>query len=91
VAPALAFSYPGNELQMAVIATALVVYEKGGPFTETTVQLSPLRTDEVLVDLRATSICHTDLAVQHGKIPMPFPAVLGHEGTPASGFAPATG
>ncbi|KPI34549.1 Aryl-alcohol dehydrogenase [Cyphellophora attinorum] len=64
----------------SVTATAFIVHEKGGPFTETAVRLSQLRDDEVLVDLRATSICHTDLAVQHGKIPMQFPVVLGHEG-----------
>lgn len=61
-------------------ATALVVRERGAPFELRTVQLDALRAHEVLVDLVATGICHTDIAVQQGKIPMEFPAVLGHEG-----------
>ncbi|KAL1303120.1 hypothetical protein AAFC00_006554 [Neodothiora populina] len=63
-----------------VSATALVVSEKGGPFERAQVELDSLRPNEVLVQLKATGICHTDLAVQHGHIPMPFPVVLGHEG-----------
>ncbi|EXJ80125.1 hypothetical protein A1O1_08267 [Capronia coronata CBS 617.96] len=63
-----------------VKATALVVPELNAPFEMRTVELDELRPNEVLVDLKATSICHTDLAVQAGKIPMPFPVVLGHEG-----------
>lgn len=71
----------------AVTAVALIVHEQGGPFIETRVQLAPIRPDEVLVDLVATGICHTDIAVQHGKIPMTFPAVLGHEGMQSIGSA----
>ncbi|RMJ02442.1 hypothetical protein BHE90_016256 [Fusarium euwallaceae] len=62
------------------MATALIVPRKGAPFEMKTVQLDPLRAHEVLVDIKATGICHTDVAVQQGKIPMQFPAVLGHEG-----------
>lgn len=63
-----------------VSAVALVVQEKGASFELKSVQLDALQAHEVLVDLVATGICHTDIAVQQGKIPMKFPAVLGHEG-----------
>ena len=63
-----------------VPATALIVAQQGSPFQPTEVQLNPLQSREVLVRLHATGICHTDLAVQHGKIHVPLPAVLGHEG-----------
>ena len=63
-----------------VSATALIVPEKDAPFQVTEVQLDALRPDEVCVELKATSICATDVAVQHGKIPLPFPIVVGHEG-----------
>jgi len=35
--------------------------------------------DEVQVRIRATGLCHTDLSVMDGTIPMPMPALLGHE------------
>ena len=38
------------------------------------------REDEVLVRVVAAGICHTDLAVRSGRMPAPFPIVLGHEG-----------
>ena len=63
------------------LATALVVPELHSPFRLVEVTLDSLRPNEVLVELKATSICATDGAVQHGKIPMSFPVVLGHEGT----------
>jgi len=63
-----------------VSAIALIVPEKHAPFQVTEVQLDYLRPDEISVELKATSICATDVAVQHGKIPLPFPIVVGHEG-----------
>ena len=45
-----------------------------------TVHLSPLRPDEVLVEIHATGICHTDLSCMDGMLPISTPAVLGHEG-----------
>jgi S-(hydroxymethyl)glutathione dehydrogenase/alcohol dehydrogenase len=35
---------------------------------------------EVAVRMTAAGVCHSDLAMQHGTIPMPLPVVLGHEG-----------
>jgi aryl-alcohol dehydrogenase len=63
-----------------VSAVAFVVEKQGGRFERKIVELDSLRSTEVLVKLHATGICHTDLAVRDGKIPVPLPAVLGHEG-----------
>ena len=60
--------------------TAAVVRGAGQPFTIETVALDEPQPDEVLVRVVAVGICHTDVAVQHGHIPVPLPAVLGHEG-----------
>src|SRR5207249_18013 len=38
------------------------------------------RADEVLVRLGASGVCHSDLHVINGDLPMPLPTVLGHEG-----------
>jgi S-(hydroxymethyl)glutathione dehydrogenase/alcohol dehydrogenase len=35
---------------------------------------------EVRVKMGASGVCHSDLSVQNGTIPMPAPIVLGHEG-----------
>lgn len=44
------------------------------------VRLDDPRHDEVVVRIVAVGICHTDLAVRDGHIPLPLPAILGHEG-----------
>lgn len=43
-------------------------------------QLDEPRAGEVLVRLVATGLCHTDIAVHYGVVPVPAPVVLGHEG-----------
>ncbi|MDH4611569.1 NAD(P)-dependent alcohol dehydrogenase [Pseudomonas sp. BN102] len=59
---------------------AAVVREKAGPFRIERVALEGPRDDEVLVEVVATGICHTDLVVRDQYYPVPLPAVLGHEG-----------
>lgn len=59
---------------------AAVVREKSGPFKIEKVTLEELREDEVLVEVVATGICHTDIVVRDQHYPVPLPAVLGHEG-----------
>jgi aryl-alcohol dehydrogenase len=43
------------------------------------VEFGPLVADEILVKIAGVGICHTDLTAQHGALPLPLPAVLGHE------------
>lgn len=66
---------------MMVSATAYVVSEKNAAFQEARVELDSLQAEEVLVEVKATSLCATDIKVQTGKIPINYPVVLGHEGT----------
>jgi aryl-alcohol dehydrogenase len=60
--------------------TAAVVEAKGGPFELRELELGELRQDEVLVEVAASGICHTDLICRDQWLPVPLPAVLGHEG-----------
>lgn len=57
-----------------------VVVKELNQFSVENVTLDPPKTGEVLVKMKATGICHSDLSVINGTIPLPFPAVLGHEG-----------
>ncbi|MBW1799124.1 MAG: NAD(P)-dependent alcohol dehydrogenase [Deltaproteobacteria bacterium] len=59
-------------------ATAAVVYEPDGKFSLEAIELDDLRSDEILVRIEASGVCHTDIGAQ--KV-TPLPAVLGHEGT----------
>lgn len=60
---------------------AAVAYEAGKPLTIETVQLEEPKAGEVLVEIKATGICHTDAYTLSGKDPEGlFPAILGHEG-----------
>jgi S-(hydroxymethyl)glutathione dehydrogenase/alcohol dehydrogenase len=60
---------------------AAVAVEAGQPLQIETVQLQGPRAGEVLVQIHATGICHTDQFTLSGADPEGlFPAVLGHEG-----------
>jgi S-(hydroxymethyl)glutathione dehydrogenase/alcohol dehydrogenase len=60
---------------------AAVAFEKGKPLEIETVQLEGPRPGEVLVEIKATGICHTDAFTLSGDDPEGmFPAILGHEG-----------
>jgi aryl-alcohol dehydrogenase len=63
-----------------VKVTAAVVETKCGPFELRELELDDLRPDEVLVEVAASGICHTDLICRDQWLPVPLPAVLGHEG-----------
>src|SRR5277367_465077 len=60
---------------------AAVAFEAGKPLVIETVQLEGPKAGEVLVELKATGICHTDEFTLSGADPEGlFPAILGHEG-----------
>ncbi len=44
------------------------------------VSLDPPRAGEVMIRMAAAGVCHSDLSVLKGTIPMPLPMALGHEG-----------
>lgn len=60
---------------------AAVAYAAGKPLTIETVDLEGPRAGEVLIEMMATGICHTDAFTLSGADPEgAFPAILGHEG-----------
>ena len=60
---------------------AAVAHKAGAPLTIETVDLDGPRAGEVLVEIKATGICHTDEFTRSGADPEGiFPAILGHEG-----------
>ena len=59
---------------------AAVTEEKSGPFVIQELDVGALQPDEILVEVAAAGICHTDLIIRDQWLPVPLPAVLGHEG-----------
>ncbi|WP_018151359.1 S-(hydroxymethyl)glutathione dehydrogenase/class III alcohol dehydrogenase [Leeia oryzae] len=60
---------------------AAIAWKAGAPLTIETVDLAGPKAGEVLVELKATGICHTDYYTLSGADPEGiFPAILGHEG-----------
>ena len=60
---------------------AAVAVEAGKPLEIMEVDLDGPRPGEVLVEIKATGICHTDEFTLSGDDPEGmFPAILGHEG-----------
>ena len=60
---------------------AAVAYEAGKPLQIETVELDGPKAGEVLIEVKATGVCHTDEFTLSGADPEGiFPAILGHEG-----------
>ena len=60
---------------------AAVAHQAGKPLTIETIDLEGPRAGEVLIEIKATGICHTDAYTLSGADPEGiFPSVLGHEG-----------
>jgi S-(hydroxymethyl)glutathione dehydrogenase/alcohol dehydrogenase len=60
---------------------AAVAHKAGAPLEIETVNLDGPRKDEVMVEVKATGVCHTDEFTRSGDDPEGiFPAILGHEG-----------
>jgi S-(hydroxymethyl)glutathione dehydrogenase/alcohol dehydrogenase len=60
---------------------AAVAFKAGAPLSIETVDLDGPKAGEVLVELKATGICHTDAYTLSGDDPEGlFPTILGHEG-----------
>ncbi|BBK42070.1 alcohol dehydrogenase [Allostella vacuolata] len=59
---------------------AAVLHRTNQPMSVETVRMTGLRPTDVLVRIRASGLCHTDLEVIQGQLAYPLPIVLGHEG-----------
>src|SRR6202453_3485168 len=83
MARALAHGYgEGKASRSPIMQTrAAVAWKAGAPLTIETVDLEGPKAGEVLVEIKATGVCHTDEFTLSGGDPEGlFPAILGHEG-----------
>src|SRR5262245_3403196 len=55
-------------------------YARSRPIAIETVELDPPGRGEVLVQVKAAGLCHSDLSVITGDRPRPMPTAMGHEG-----------
>src|SRR3954463_16454723 len=60
---------------------AALAWKAGQPLEVTTVDLAGPKTGEVLVEIKASGVCHTDEFTRSGGDPEGlFPVIFGHEG-----------
>jgi len=59
---------------------AAILWEQGQPLSVEPAELDAPGPGEVLVEIRAAGVCHSDLHPARGDWPMKTPVVLGHEG-----------
>lgn len=65
---------------MTMTVRAAVAPGHNQPLTIENVDLRAPQAGEVLVQMKASGLCHTDLSVIQGNFPVPLPSILGHEG-----------
>lgn len=61
-------------------ARAVICREVNQPVVVEEIEVASPRRGEVMIKLAACGVCHSDLSVTTGTIPLPPPMVLGHEG-----------
>src|SRR3954447_12991282 len=61
--------------------TAAVASAPHAPFTIEEVDLEEPREHELVVEIRGAGLCHTDVHARDGIYGLPYPIVLGHEGS----------
>lgn len=59
--------------------TAALPYQQSRPLSIETINLRAPQDGELLVQIKAAGLCHSDLSVINGERPRPLPMVLGHE------------
>lgn len=59
---------------------AAVVEQAGSAFRFERLAMDPPGPDQVRVRIHACGICHTDMVMRDGDLPVSFPVILGHEG-----------
>ena len=72
------FGYNNRDMSKALAA---VLYEPGQRLQLEEVEVLPPATGEVQVRMTAAGVCHSDLHVIKGDLPMETPIILGHEGS----------
>lgn len=59
---------------------AAVVYEANTPMVIEKLDVESPKRNEILVKYKAAGLCHSDLSVMNGLLPVPLPMIPGHEG-----------
>src|SRR3978361_930827 len=59
---------------------AAVLFERNTPWSIETIELDPPKATEVLVELHASGMCHSDDHLVTGDMPIRLPCIGGHEG-----------
>ena len=77
-----------SESVLVMKVNAAILWEQGQPLSVEEAELEPPRAGEVLVEVKAAGVCHSDLHPARGDWPAKTPVVLGHEG---AGIVRATG
>ncbi len=57
-----------------------LVFHEVGKYSVEEVTIDPPKAGEVKIRMGATGVCHSDLSVINGILPLPSPMILGHEG-----------
>jgi len=60
-------------------AKAVICREWNKPVVVEEIQVESPKRGEVMVQIKACGVCHSDLSATNGTIPMPPPTVIGHE------------
>ena len=63
-----------------MLSKAAVIHNKGDKYVIENIEVASPKVNEVMVKIAGCGLCHTDELAQHQMIPVPLPAVLGHEG-----------
>ena len=72
---------PAQPIQGEAMITAAVLKGVGEDVhVHDDIEIAPPGAGECKVKIVASGVCHSDLSVQNGTIPLPPPIVLGHEG-----------
>src|SRR3989440_1591261 len=73
---------PGTNPKSRIVMkiNAAILWEQGAPLSVEEAELEAPRAGEVLVEVRAAGVCHSDLHPARGDWPARTPLVLGHEG-----------
>src|SRR4051794_5928182 len=61
-------------------AKAVLCRELDKPVVIEQIEVESPRRDEIMIQVSACGVCHSDLSATNGTIPFPPPLVLGHEG-----------
>ena len=59
---------------------AAILWELNSPWSVETIELDPPKAGEVLVELTASGMCHSDEHLVTGDLPFALPIIGGHEG-----------